>query len=525
MHWIPPMALERLLKSLLALPGNRRGNVAMIFSLALIPVTLLSGGAVDLSQAMSARSRLAQALDAAALAVGVNASLSNDDALGIANDFIAANYPGREIGSVQNVTVTIDDETDTVTVAGEARVTTTLLGLAGIEHITVHWESEVQRARQRLELVMVLDNTGSMGGSKIRSLRDSAELLTQILFEAADEAGDVHVGLVPFAATVNVGTQYERAWWLDPDGLSPQHAEWVGPGGVAEVETCTGWGWRRRCTTEEIEVNHWDLFDRMRYAEWEGCVEARAIPYDIDDTVPAAGNPASLFVPYFAPDEPDIGRYSNSYLNDGTGGGVNERLINISKYDGATANSRYPNRSCTTTPITPLTANRRTVENAIGDMDANGTTNIPNGIGWGIRVISPGEPFTQGTSWDDEEVVKAMVILTDGQNVMSGRNTDLKSDYEAYGYARDRRLGVNSSSGNVLSRELDERTEAACAEAKRLGIRVYTITFQVSSSSTRDMMRACASNPSLYFDSPSSEALEDAFEMIAGDLTNLRLSR
>ena len=38
-------------------------------------------------------------------------------------------------------------------------------------------------------------------------------------------------------------------------------------------------------------------------------------------------------------------------------------------------------------------------------------------------------------------------------------------------------------------------------------------------------MRGCASNPSLYFDSPSSEALEDAFEMIAGDLTNLRLSR
>jgi Flp pilus assembly protein TadG len=522
------MAMSRLFQTLARFLGNRRGNVAVIFALSLLPVTLLSGGAVDLSQAMNARSRLAQALDAAALAVGVNTSLSNDDALDIANDFIAANYPGRELGTVTNVTVSIDDESDTVTVRGEARVRTTMLGLAGIDYITVHWESEVQRARQRLELVMVLDNTGSMGGSKIRSLRSSAELLTEILFEAADETGDVRIGLVPFAATVNVGTQHERVWWLDPDALSPQHAEWAG--GTVEVETCTGRGrgrgrGGRRCETEEIRVNHWDLFDQVRNAAWQGCVEARLPPYDIDDTPPSVGNPATLFVPYFSPDEPDIGRYSNDYLSDGIGGGVTERLLNLLKYDGAWTSEYRTNRSCTTTPVTPLTTNRRQIENAISDMDASGTTNIPNGIGWGVRVISPGEPFTEGVSYADDEVIKAMVILTDGDNVMSGRNTDLMSDYEAYGYAVDGRLGVRSSSRRVLSRALDDRTEAACDYAKSLGIRVYTITFQVSSSSTRDLMRNCASHSSLYFDSPSDEALEDAFEMIAGDLTGLRLSR
>ncbi|MEP3073588.1 pilus assembly protein [Maricaulis sp.] len=519
------MLLARLLKNLGAFLADRRGNVAMIFALSLMPITLLAGGAVDLNQAMTARTRLSQALDAAALAVGVNTSLSNADALRIANDFIAANYPNNRVGTVTSVTVVIDDDTDTVTVTGEATVNTIMLGLAGIDHLTVGWESEVQRARQRLELVMVLDNTGSMGGSKIRSLRDSAELLTEILFEAADEPSDVKIGLVPFAATVNVGTQYERAWWLDPDALSPQHAEWAGPNGEIETETCSGWGWRRRCETETIEVNHWDLFDELRNADWAGCVEARALPYDIDDTAPSNGNPATLFVPYFAPDEPDSGWYSNSYLNDGVGGSAEDRMTNIDKYDNASVWSSYPNRSCTTTPITPLTSNQRTVENAIGDMEASGNTNIPNGIGWGIRVISPGEPFTEGTGYDNDEVIKAMVILTDGDNVMSGRNTNLMSDYEAYGYARDGRLGIRTSSGGVLSNELDERTEAACDYAKAQGIRVYTITFQVNSSSTRNMMRDCASHPSLYFDSPSNQALRDTFEMIAGDLTNLRLSR
>jgi len=99
------------------------------------------------------------------------------------------------------------------------------------------------------------------------------------------------------------------------------------------------------------------------------------------------------------------------------------------------------------------------------------------------------------------------------------------SRYNAYGYIADGRLGIRTSSSNRLSEALDERTLAACRYARDQGIRVYTITFQVNSSSTRRMMEDCASHPSLYFDSPSNEALESAFEVIAGDLANLRISR
>ena len=56
------MAFKRLVSKFIDMLGNRRGNVAMIFSLSLLPVTLLSGGAVDLSQAMNARSRLSLSL-------------------------------------------------------------------------------------------------------------------------------------------------------------------------------------------------------------------------------------------------------------------------------------------------------------------------------------------------------------------------------------------------------------------------------------------------------------------------------
>ncbi len=158
-------------------------------------------------------------------------------------------------------------------------------------------------------------------------------------------------------------------------------------------------------------------------------------------------------------------------------------------------------------------------------MTASGTTNIPIGISWGVRVLSPQAPYTEGAAFGDRETIKAMVILTDGENYLNGRSNINYSDYSGYGFIREGRLGVISANDSTLSNALDSRTTAACAYARSLGIRVYTITFQVNSASTRDMMRACASHPSLYFDSPSNEALREAFALIAGDLTNLRLAR
>ncbi|MBI1237296.1 MAG: VWA domain-containing protein [Alphaproteobacteria bacterium] len=511
------------------------GNVATVFAIALMPISVMGGGAVDFAQAMNARGRLAEALDAAALAVGSQPNLSRGQAEQMALDYIEANYPAREIGSVHSISVSIDDDNGIVQISGQSRVETTLLGIMGMDYINVDWTSEVRRAQQNLELVMVLDNTGSMGGSKIRSLRDAAALLTDILFDGAQEPDDVRIGLVPFAATVNVGTQFERAWWLDPDAESPLHAQWAG--GAQEIETCTesggrgrgrgrGRGGRQTCTTETVVPNAWEFFDQLRNTSWAGCVEARAVPLDIEDVPPSRANPETLFLPFFAPDEPDNGNFYNSYLNDGIGNaGLFERLRNFIKYDNGRPSRGGPNDGCTTTPVTPMTNDRRTVENAISAMGASGNTNIPNGIGWGIRLISPQEPFTEGTAYDDRETIKAMVILTDGDNVLSGHNSALMSRYNAYGYIADGRLGIRTSSSNRLSDALDERTLAACQYARDQGIRIYTITFQVRNTATQNMMRDCASHPSLYFDSPSNEALEDAFEVIAGDLANLRISR
>jgi hypothetical protein len=64
-----------------------------------------------------------------------------------------------------------------------------------------------------------------------------------------------------------------------------------------------------------------------------------------------------------------------------------------------------------------------------------------------------------------------------------------------------------------------------CERIKEAGIRVYTILLQENSQRAKDLMRNCATDPSLYFESPSAEDLGAVFQAVAQDLSNLRLSK
>ena len=77
--------------------------------------------------------------------------------------------------------------------------------------------------------------------------------------------------------------------------------EWVVTG---QEYICTQYKSNGTCKT-----GHWQdtgYYDETisSYASWQGCVEARPNPYNVDDTAATTSNPATLFVPMFAPDEP-----------------------------------------------------------------------------------------------------------------------------------------------------------------------------------------------------------------------------
>ncbi len=157
----------------------------------------------------------------------------------------------------------------------------------------------------------------------------------------------------------------------------------------------------------------------------------------------------------------------------------------------------------------------------------NSGTNIPEGLAWGWRVLSPGEPFSQGVSYEETDVLKALVLLTDGSNEVYGNahsSNPHKSHYGSYGYVYEGRLdGINDR--NQARTRWDQRTATLCQRVKEQNIRLYTITFQVSSTATQNLFRDCATETRLYYNSPNNAQLQQAFEDIAYDLSNLRISR
>ena len=103
--------------------GDQRGNVAVVFGLAAIPILGLAGVALDYTRASHFRSELQSAVDASALAGAIQIS-------GISTTvdaYMEASLPG---GLTPNgVTYTLDLQPDTVTVSAKATVPTTIAAI------------------------------------------------------------------------------------------------------------------------------------------------------------------------------------------------------------------------------------------------------------------------------------------------------------------------------------------------------------------------------------------------------------
>jgi len=72
--------------------GARRGNVAMMFAITLVPLMIGAGAGLDYARAMLVRQQMSEALDSAALAVGSTTGLDATSAQALAQKYFDANY-------------------------------------------------------------------------------------------------------------------------------------------------------------------------------------------------------------------------------------------------------------------------------------------------------------------------------------------------------------------------------------------------------------------------------------------------
>lgn len=504
----------------------------MMFAFALVPLLVLGGGAIDFTQAERVKDELQTATDTAALAVARDGlGITNQADLNtLAKTYVAANFHSQSSYSVDSVT--LDRATVTANVSTSAPVTTTFLKLVGLNTLQVKAHSQTKGLG--FEISMVLDTSGSMteaagsGGSKIDALKAAASSLFDTLFADSTVSNRFSISVVPFAANVNVGASNATASWM------------------TGKERTNAYGSDYKSTVDLFKMFS-SSAGYLKNVSWGGCVMSRPAPYDTDDTTPGSGD--TLFTPWFAPDEPDTtpyGAYVNNYLSDSGGNCTSgdlsanddrSRLQRVCKYKGATANTSAnsgnnsqhgPNYLCDTTPITPLTNSRSTLDKAITALHAEGNTNITEGLMWGWRTLSPTAPFTEGKPYATPNNRKVIILMTDGVNTNGGfGGTSIfttGSLYSSFGYAYHQNLGTNMND-SALTAAMNTKTATACTNAKAKGITIYSIAFGPEAAASKPLLSACASSPDYFYAPQNSSDLKPVFIAIAESINALRIAQ
>lgn len=501
----------RSLPSLSRLLGESQGSAMPMIALGIFVLVGATGAAIDMGRVQMVQTKLSNSLDAAGLAVGSEVSTSNVQTE--AAKYFNVNYPPGFMGSTtQNFSVVTSDNNQIITLSAQEVVPTIFMQMFGVPTVTVNAASEITRQSKGMELVLVMDNTGSMAdpaggsGSKIDAAKSAANTLLNILYGNNNTVQKLWVGLVPFSQAVNIGTSTNVSSWLD--------------------------------TTYDAGLN-WGT------TSWGGCVEARtngsSTPqYDISDDPPSV----KKFRQYYAPCNTNS-NYSNawygknsSHNNCLTGSGLGYK-------SGLNTTSLGPNLNCPQ-PVLPMVAEKNTVVTAINNMQAVGSTHIDLGMAWGWRMLSPrwrglwgGEMSANSMPLDYNTPLmnKVVILMTDGDNTLKGTNStgtapSYPSAYTAYGLTGNNWLSVTGSectSGADCTKgvnEINKRTTAVCNAMKAQGIIIYTIALGTGLDSTsKSLLQGCATSPSYYFLSPTTNELQGIFQQIGDSLANLRISQ
>ena len=169
--------------------GNRDAGVAPMLALAALPLFGFVGAAVDFSRAASTRTAMQAALDASALMLSKDAAtLSAADLTEKSNQYFNALFNRPEAKGVQ---VTEQFSTPqqgnyALKLSASASIDTVFAKLLGQSQIQFSASSEVLWGIKKLNLALILDNTGSMASSsKMTNLKTAAHSLLTTLQNAA----------------------------------------------------------------------------------------------------------------------------------------------------------------------------------------------------------------------------------------------------------------------------------------------------------------------------------------------------
>ncbi|MGV3634594.1 MAG: vWA domain-containing protein [Pseudorhodoplanes sp.] len=340
----------------------------MTFALALLPMVGAIGSAVDYSRANSAKVALQAAVDAAGLALSKDAQTLTQGQLASKADALVKanfNYPEAIDVTVTSTFTTVDSGSFKLNIAAGAKIPTTFTAMWQ-PTMTIGTTAEIVWGMKRLELVLALDNTGSMSSSnKMTQLKLAAKDMLQTLQQAAKKPDDIKVGIVPFATDVNVGTNNVNAAWIRWD-------EWQAANG-----TCSKSSYKNKTSCQ----NNNGTWTPANKNTWNGCVWDRDQSYDVNNSAASINLPATLY-------------------------------------------SAHQAANCPVSMMT-LTNDWTALNSKVDSMTPTGNTNVTIGLQVAFQMLSPVAPFNASEKKNDLD--KVIILLTDGDNTQNRWSTSQTS--------------------------------------------------------------------------------------------------
>lgn len=369
---------------------DQRGNFMMLFGLMLVPLMGVVGVAVDYSRASNARQALNAAIDSAALMAARDAvKLTDAELTTRVNAWLKDNLPSDVKDEFVDAKVTIDRTARTVKIVANADVPTTVARVLGSTNLPVSSTSQSTWGTNKIELALVLDNTGSMSSSgKMTALKAAAKDLIQTMKDATTEPDQIRISVVPFNTQVRISRSFKDEPWIRY-GLT-RDVSCNGSGTRCTIKNtstnisdlsglnCTGSGSNKTCKTQSLTKTTW--------VNSEGCIADRDQNYDVAD--------------------------GGSY--------------------GASA-QQYPATWCSQGSLVEaigLTSDWTSLTNKIDSMTPVGNTNVTIGAVWGWATLSTDAPFTEAKPVTEPRLKKYMILLTDGDNT-ENRFTTNSNDIDA----------------------------------------------------------------------------------------------
>lgn len=362
------------------LARDEHGNIAVIFAIALVPILSFVGAAIDYSRASRARTAMQSALDSAALMVAKNLSdgtINADQVATAGAAYFAALYTQTDSQNVKasaTYTANTGGKGSTVAMVASGEIKSQFMQIAGFPTLGFNVASTSTWGNNLLRITLVLDNTGSMSGTKISNLKSASKNLVDKLGALAKTPGDVMFSVVPFASAVNVGTDKAGASWLRWDIWDPQSQDAAGNSYCSSGRS--SWYTMAMCKGHGYSWSH--SVGSPSTSKWNGCVTDRDQNYDVSDAAPSA-----LTTKFVADQDP----------------------------------------YCPTKMLS-LTSNFSDVKNTIDAMSASGGTNQTLGLLWGWLSLLQQAPLNAPAEDVNNVYQHVIILFTDGQNTVNRWNGD-----------------------------------------------------------------------------------------------------